>query len=169
MRTNSTPSICTCKQIVPHWFSHADKQYPMFLHRRTNSIPSVNFTISLDSRALHRRYIIICHTVLRIRPFVHSYWVDAAIIVGNKWMSQVLGAIVNTFWSVAQWVQDIKTKLFLFSLHHVYSKDRQGTLCPHVQNDGVLFVRVFKSTGYYLYANAKMTGYYFSGVLTICP
>ena len=159
MRTNSTPSICTCKQIVPHWFSHADKQYPMFLHRRTNSIPSVNFTISLDSRALHRRYIIICHTVLRIRPFVHSYWVDAAIIVGNKWMSQVLGAIVNTFWSAAQWVRDIKTKLFLFSLHHVHSKDRQGTLelsactkrrgtiCPRVQIDGVLFVRQCKNDG----------------------
>jgi len=41
MRTNSTPSICTCGQIVPHGFSHADKQYPVFSHRRTNSTPSV--------------------------------------------------------------------------------------------------------------------------------
>ena len=56
MRTNSTPSICTCGKIVPHGFSHVDKQYPVFLHRRTNSTPSVNFPISLDSRSLHQRY-----------------------------------------------------------------------------------------------------------------
>jgi len=56
MRTNSTPSICTCGQIVPDGFSHADKQYLVFLHRRTNSTPSVNFPISLDRRSLHRRY-----------------------------------------------------------------------------------------------------------------
>ena len=57
---------------------------------------------------------------------------------------------------------NIKTKLFLFSLHHLYSKDRQGTLCSHVQNDGVLFVCMFKSTGYYLSACTKQWG-------TICP
>jgi len=30
MWTNSTPSICTCGQIVPRRFSHVDKQYPVF-------------------------------------------------------------------------------------------------------------------------------------------
>jgi len=44
------------------------------------------------------------------------------------------------------------------SLHHVYSKDRQGTLCLHVQNDGVLFVRVFKLTGHNSSACAKERG-----------
>jgi len=39
MRTNSTPSICTSGQIVPHRFSHADKQYPIDFHMRTNSTP----------------------------------------------------------------------------------------------------------------------------------
>ena len=33
--------------------------------------------------------------------------------------------------------------------------------------DGVLFVRISKTTGYYLSANAKMTGYYFTGVLLV--
>ena len=60
-----------------------------------------------------------------------------------------------------------KAKVRLFSLHHVYSKDRQGTLCPHVQKDGVLFVRMCNTTVYYLSANAKMTGYYFAGVLFV--
>jgi len=44
---------------------------------------------------------------------------------------------------------------------------RRGTICPHVQIDGVLFVRLCKSTGYYLSACAKMTGYYLSGVLFV--
>jgi len=42
MWTNSTPSICTCGQIVPHGLSHTDKQYPMDFHIRTYT-PSVNF------------------------------------------------------------------------------------------------------------------------------
>jgi len=33
--------------------------------------------------------------------------------------------------------------------------------------DRVLFVRMYKTTGYYLSANAKMTGYYFAGVLFV--
>jgi len=107
MRTNSTPSICTCGQIVPYGFSRADKQYSVFLHRLTNSTPSVNFLISLEVVPFIGVKII-CHTVLRIRPFVHSYWVDSAIIVGNKWMSPVLSAIVNTFWSAAQLVRNEK-------------------------------------------------------------
>ena len=43
----------------------------------------------------------------------------------------------------------------------------RGTVCPPVKIYGVLFVRVFKSTGYYLSACAKMTGYYLSGVLFV--
>jgi len=44
---------------------------------------------------------------------------------------------------------------------------KRGTICPRVQIDGVLFVRMCKSTGYYLSACAKMTGYYLSGVLFV--
>ena len=31
--------FCTCGQIVPCRFAHADKQYPMDFHMRTNSTP----------------------------------------------------------------------------------------------------------------------------------
>jgi len=44
---------------------------------------------------------------------------------------------------------------------------RRGTIYLRVQIDGVLFVRMCKTTGYYLSANAKMTGYYFAGVLFV--
>ena len=51
-------------------------------------------------------------------------------------------------------------------IHIVYylsaCSNRRGTICQHVQIDGVLFVRMCKSTGYYLSACAKMTGYYLS-------
>ena len=46
--------------------------------------------------------------------------------------------------------------------------NRWGTICPRVQIDRVLFVRMCKSTGYYLSACAKMTGYYLSEVLFVC-
>jgi len=45
---------------------------------------------------------------------------------------------------------------------------RRGTICLCVQIDGVLFVHMCKTTEYYFPANAKMTGYYFAGVLFVC-
>jgi len=46
-------------------------------------------------------------------------------------------------------------------------KKRRGTICPRVQIDGVLFVRMCKTTGYYLSACAKMTGYCLCRVLFV--
>ena len=43
-----------------------------------------------------------------------------------------------------------------------------GTVFPRVQIDGVLFVLMCKTMGYYLSANAKMTGYYFAWVPFVC-
>ena len=46
-------------------------------------------------------------------------------------------------------------------------KKIRGTVCPHVKIYGVLFIRMWKSMGYYLSACAKMTGYSLSGVLFV--
>jgi len=57
------------------------------------------------------------------------------------------------------------TLLQLYTLK--VNTDYIGTIRPRVQIDGVLFVRMCKSTGYYLSACAKMTRYYLSGVLFV--
>ena len=60
----------------------------------------------------------------------------------------------------------IKISLLFFNID-LFKEKIWGTICPRVQIDGVLFVRMCKSTGYYLSTCAKMTGYYLSGVLFV--
>jgi len=115
MRTTSTPSICTCGQIVPRRFSHADKQYPVLFHRRTNSTPLVYFPI------------------INLLNACIINLIDISILFFN----------INLLKDMVLFVHMYKTTGYYLSA----CSNRRGTICPHVQIDGVLFVRMCKNDG----------------------
>jgi len=105
---------------------------------------------------------------LALKSYMDKYQAICEVERGlnsKKQIAEAFGVPQNTLSTWLKNKEAIKAKFPSGELEPERKNAR--TVCPHAKMHGVLFVRVFKSTGYYLSACAEMTGYYLFGVLFV--